>query len=57
MKRNQFKPGDLVYWIRDEVPGINVFICLPYGADHIALVIRPGAEDRWRWVDELLSVT
>jgi hypothetical protein len=56
MKHRQFNPGDLVYWIHDEVPCINVFICLACGADHVALIIRPGGEVRWRLVDDLLEI-
>jgi len=56
MKREQFKSGDLVYWIHDEVPGINVFICTASDTEHVALIIRPTGDVRWRWVDELLEI-
>jgi len=50
------KTGDLVYWIHDEVPGINVFICTASDTEHVALIIRPTGDVRWRWVDELLEI-
>lgn len=57
MKHRQFKPGDLIYWINDEAPGINVFICTPFNSGHIALLVRPNGEVRWRWVDELVEIS